>query len=288
VDNSHSKCFSFRDDQVNDDVNGVNIECGVSCRIVSPIILEDIQKPLMALVSDDDIDQTNSLTKRVVKNNKVNNICVSIVTKDYVKFQMMIKILRHVGIKADKVTNLKSLEKLSTPSKYSFDTESHLVADLLLVDSVEGLHQLSKYSNYSGLVVFVNDETNSSTKYDYMESANQYQIPLHYIHTDIIKFDQWLSSKLCRPRQSDSIYKWLRSGDFGNFDSKGDQLIGIPLTGTQALSSSKSSTGDTYTSRLNFKSSNKSLGVAYFRKFTSHRKFVFTMSVWGLSTLTFK
>ena len=280
--------------EVTDEVSGVSIEFGVSCKIVSPMIEEDAQQPLVTGVSDNDIDQTSLTTRRMIKSSRINSISVSVVTKDYVKFQMMIKFLRHVGIKSEKITNLKSLDKLSTSSRHAFGSpvetnESHLTADLLLIDSVEEYCKLVKYGKYSGLVVLVSDETIDSKIYkDFEKSAYHYQVPLHYIHIDIMKFDEWLGDQLCRPRtkQAGSVYNVLPTRKVSNKISK---LKASQVKSNQAFSASSSSFGDEgCKNSLSFESSNKKLGLTYFRKFFSHRKFDYTPSVWGHWTLSFK
>jgi hypothetical protein len=160
---------------------------------------------------------------------------------------------------------------------------------LLLIDSVEEYCKLVKYGKYSGLVVLVSDETIGSKIYkDFEKSAYHYQVPLHYIHIDIMKFDEWLGDQLCRPRtkQAGSVYSVLPTRKVSNKISK---VKASQVKSNQAFSASSSSFGDEGCgSSLSFESSNKKLGLTYFRKFFSHRKFDYTPSVWGHWTLSFK
>jgi len=122
----------------------------------------------------------------ITKIDKISRLKVFVVSADFIKSQMIHKLLERVGVSADSIKTIKSL---SNSAKSSLDLL--LSSDLALVDSITSCEKLSALGYY-GLVVLISNEDSVAS------NLVHYCLPLYCLNTEIVSFQDWLGKCICK------------------------------------------------------------------------------------------
>ena len=262
--------------QINDtDTSSYEIELGIGSRGLSSVVHPGIEY--------DKVSGKVELSRTL----KVSiPIKAYIVTADFIKLEMLQRLLQRVGIKPHNIGTSKSLEILisrSDASSKKSNLMSVLSSDVVIVDSITNCNKLAKYNSFSGLLVLVSDESHYDNEL-VKRKKYHYRLPLYCLELDAINFGDWLSSQM-----NETSNDVLRRTSESQFDILNDTKV--RSFWSKIMFNRRNDIGmneDKYFRQLSYyKDSTKELDTQFIRKFAIKRKFDYSHSYLGVLTQTF-